>query len=160
MKTADTLSLTHERVDDIPLLLGFMQELNFPDLLERHLGSHHLHKGLSNGWLATVWLAFLLSQSNHRKVSVQDWTQNHVHTLETLIGQCLRPIEFGDDRLSIILRRLHDADWSALEADLWQATCEVYEISYQCIRLDATTSFGYHTITPDGLMQRRDAEQR
>ena len=42
----------------------------------------------------------------------------------------------------------------ALETDLWQATCEVYEISYQCIRLDATTSFGYHTITPDGLMQR------
>ena len=48
MKTADTLSLTHERVDDIPLLLGFMQQLNFPDLLERHLGSHHLHRGLSN----------------------------------------------------------------------------------------------------------------
>jgi transposase len=154
MKTADTLSLMHERVDDIPLWLGFMQQLNFPDLLERHLGSHHLHKGLSNGWLATVWLAFLLSQSNHRKVSVQDWAQNHIHTLETLIGQSLRPIEFADDRLSIILRRLHDADWSALEADLWQATCEVYEISYECIRLDATTSFGYHTITPDGLMQR------
>ena len=53
-----------------------------------------------------------------------------------------------------MLRRLHDADWSALEADLWQATCEVYEISYQCVRLDSTTSFGYHTITPDGLMQR------
>jgi transposase len=101
MKTADTLSLTHERVDDIPLLLGFMQQLNLPDLLERHLGSHHLHRGLSNGWLATVWLAFLLSQSNHRKVSVQDWAQNHVHTLEILIGQSLRPIEFGDDRLSI-----------------------------------------------------------
>jgi len=154
MKTTDALSLTHERVDDIPLLLGFMQQLNFPILLERHLGSHHLHRGLSNGWLATVWLAFLLSQSNHRKASVQDWARNHPHTLETLIGQSLRPIEFGDDRLSIILRRLHDADWSALEADLWQATCEVYEISYQCVRLDSTTSFGYHTITPDGLMQR------
>jgi transposase len=154
MKTADTFSLTHERVDDIPLLLGFMQQLKFPDLLERHLGSHHLHRGLSNGWLATVWLAFLLSQSNHRKVSVQDWAHNHAHTLESLIGQPLRPIEFADDRLSIILRRLHDADWSALEADLWQATCEVYEISYQCVRLDSTTSFGYHTVTPDGLMQR------
>ncbi len=128
MKTADTFSLTHERVDDIPLLLGFMQQLNFPDLLERHLGSHHLHRGLSNGWLATVWLAFLLSQSNHRKVSVQDWASNHAHTLEGLIGQPLGPVEFGDDRLSIILRRLRDADWSALEADLWQATCEVYEI--------------------------------
>lgn len=154
MKTADALSLTHERVDDIPLLLGFMQHLNFPDLLERHLGSHHLHRGLSNGWLTTVWLAFLLSESNHRKVSVQDWAGNHPHTLETLIGQALRPIEFADDRLSIVLRRLHDADWSALEADLWRATCEVYEISYQCVRLDSTTSFGYHTIAPDGLMQR------
>jgi len=154
MKAADTLSLTHERVDDIPLLLGFMQQLNFPGLLERHLGSHHLHRGLSNGWLATVWLAFLLSQSNHRKVSVQDWARHHPHTLETLIGQPLHSVEFADDRLSIILRRLHDADWSALEADLWQATCEVYEISYQCVRLDSTTSFGYHTITPDGLMQR------
>jgi len=154
MKSADTLSLTHERVDDIPLLLGFMQQMNFPDLLERHLGSHHLHRGLSNGWLATVWLAFLLSQSNHRKVSVQDWARNHPHTLETLIGQSLRPVEFADDRLSIVLRRLHDADWSALESDLWRATCEVYEISYQCVRLDSTTSFGYHTITPDGLMQR------
>lgn len=154
MKTACTLTLTHERVDDIPLLLGFMQEMNFPVLLEQHLGSHHLHRGLSNGWLATVWLAFLLSQSNHRKVSVQDWARKHSHTLETLIGEPLRSVEFGDDRLSIILRRLHDADWSALEADLWQATCEVYEISYQCIRLDSTTSYGYHTITPDGLLQR------
>ncbi len=81
MKTI-TLLLHHERVDDIPLLLGFLRQLNFPELLERHLGSHHLHRGLSNGWLATVWLAFLLSQANHRKVSVQDWAQSHPHTLE------------------------------------------------------------------------------
>ncbi len=75
MKTTGTLSLTHERVDDIPLLLGFMQQLNVPVLLEHHLGSHHLHRGLFNGWLATVWVAFLLSQANHRKVSVQDHKQ-------------------------------------------------------------------------------------
>lgn len=153
MKT-DTLSLTHERVHDIPLLLGFMHQLNFPVLLERHLGSHHLHQGLSNGWLATVGLAFLLSQAHHRKVSVQDWARSHTHTLQTLLGEPLRPVEFSDDRLRIILRRLQDAAWPALEADLWQATCAVYEIDYQCVRLASTTSFGYHTITPDGLMQR------
>jgi len=136
MKTT-TLSLHHERVDDIPLLLGFLQQLNFPDLLDRHLGSHHLHRGLSNGWLATVWLAFLLSQANHRKVSVQDWARSHPHTLETLLGQTLRPIEFSDDRLSIILRRLYEADWPALEKDLWLATCEVYQINDDCIRLDS-----------------------
>jgi transposase len=149
----NTLTLQHERVDDIPLLLGLMQQLHLPETLERSLGSHHLHQGISNGWLACGWMAFILSEANHRKVSVQDWAQSHQHTLEALIGQPLRPAEFSDDRLSIILRRLHDSNWSALETDLWQTTCEVYEVPIRCVRLDSTTSCGYHTIDPDGVMQ-------
>jgi transposase len=148
-----TLTLQHERVDDIPLLLGLMQQLHLPETLERSLGSHHLHQGISNGWLACGWMAFILSEANHRKVSVQDWAQSHQRTLEAVIGQPLRPAEFSDDRLSIVLRRLHDTDWSALETDLWQATCEVYEVPISCIRLDSTTSCGYHAIEPDGVMQ-------
>ena len=149
----NTLTLQHERVDDIPLLLGLMQQLHLPETLERALGSHHLHEGISNGWLACGWMAFILSEANHRKVSVQDWAQSHQHTLEAVIGQPLRPAEFSDDRLSIVLRRLHDAAWPALEADLWQATCQVYEIPISCIRLDSTTSCGYHALEPDGVMQ-------
>lgn len=145
--------LQHERVDDIPLLIGLMQQQHLPELLERHLGSHHLHEGLSNGWLATTWMAYILSQANHCKVSVRDWARSLQHTLQSLCGQSLRDVEFSDDRLSIILRRLAEADWAALEKDLWQATCEVYEITPTCIRLDATTSYGYHTVTEDGLMQ-------
>jgi transposase len=148
-----TLTLQHERVDDIPLLLGLMQQLQLPETLERSLGSHHLHQGISNGWLACVWVAFILSEANHRKVSVQDWAQSHQRTLEAIIGQPLRPAEFSDDRLSIVLRRLHDADWSGLESDLWQATCQVYEVPITCVRLDSTTSCGYHTVEADGIMQ-------
>lgn len=148
-----TLTLQHERVDDIPLLLGLMQQLHLPETLERALGSHHLHQGLSNGWLACVWMAFILSEANHRKVSVQDWAQSHQHTLEAIVGQPLRPAAFSDDRLGIVLRRLHDTDWPGLETDLWQATCQVYEVPICCIRLDSTTSCGYHTVEPDGLMQ-------
>ena len=147
------LTLQHERVDDIPLLLAIMQGLNLPELMERHLGSHHLHRGISNGWLATVWMAFILSEANHCKVSVQDWARSLPHTLATIIGQPLRDVEFSDDRLAIILRRLHDADWAALEADLWQETCQVYDIPMECIRLDSSTSFGYHEIKADGIMQ-------
>jgi transposase len=147
------LTFQHERVDDIPLLLGLMQPMHLAEVLERGLGSHHLHQGISNGLLTCGWLAFILSKANHRKVSVQDWAQNHQHTLETLLGQPLRPVEFSDDRLSIILRRFHDADWPALEADLWRATCEVYEVPLDCVRVDATTSCGYHTIDPGGVMQ-------
>jgi transposase len=152
--TPSTLTLQHERVDDIPLLLGLMQQLHLPETLDRALGSHHLHEGISNGWLACVWMAFILSQANHRKVSVQDWAQSHQRTLEAIIGQSLRPAEFSDDRLSIVLRRLHDTGWSALETDLWRATCEVYEVPISCVRLDSTTSCGYHMIEPDGVMQR------
>jgi transposase len=148
-----TFLLQHERVDDIPLLLGLMQQLHLPETLEQSLGSHHLHQGISNGWLACGWLAFILSEANHRKVSVQDWAQNHQHTLEAILGQPLRPAEFSDDRLSIVLRRFHDTDWSALESALWQATCQVYEVPISCIRLDSATSCGYHTLEPDALMQ-------
>jgi len=145
--------LQHERVDDIPLLLGLMKQLQLPETMERSLGSHHLHEGISNGWLACVWMAFILSEGNHRKVSVQDWAQSHHHTLEAIVGQALRPVEFSDDRLSIVLRRFHDADWSRLETDLWQATCQVYEVPIEAIRLDSTTTCGYHTIAADGVMQ-------
>ena len=61
------LCLTHERVDDMPLLIGLMQHLCLPALLDTHLGN----QGLRNGWLGTVWLAFVLSEGDHRKSSVQ-----------------------------------------------------------------------------------------
>jgi transposase len=147
------LTLQHERVDDIPLLYGLMQKMHLPEVLERGLGSHHLHQGISNGLLTCGWLAFILSAANHCKVSVQGWAKSHQHTLETLLGQSLRPVEFSDDRLSIILRRFHDANWDALEADLFKATFEVYEVPIECVRLDSSTSCGYHAIEPGGVMQ-------
>jgi transposase len=70
-----------------------------------------------------------------------------------LLQQDLRPAEFSDDRLGIVLRRLHEADWAALESDLWQATCEVYELPCEGIRLDSTTTFGYQEVTAEGLLQ-------
>jgi transposase len=152
MKTAN--SLVHERIDDIPLLIGLAHKLRLPELLDRHLGNHGKHQGLSNGTLAAGWIAFIISRSNHTKVHVEEWTQGLHHTLSHLLGQPLRPAEFSDDRLGILLRRLQELDdWAALETDLWHATCEVYELPLERVRLDSTTTCGYHTITPEGLMQ-------
>src|SRR3954466_6740673 len=149
-----TLELTHERVDDVPLLMGFLIKLRFPEILDRHLPPHPLHQGLSNGWLITVWIAYILSQAGHRKSHVQEWVESLRVSLETLIGQPLRPVEFGDDRLTLVLKRLSDpAAWEPLEADLWQAHCDVYALPVERVRLDATTSCGYHTVTDDGLMR-------
>src|SRR3954468_2304430 len=104
-----TLELTHERVDDVPLLLGFLIRLQLPDALDRHYPPHPLHQGLSNGWLITVWIAYILSRADHRKSPVQDRAHSLQHTLEAPIGQPIRPVEFSDDRLTSALKRL-DAD--------------------------------------------------
>jgi transposase len=150
-----TLELTHERVDDVPLLLAFLIRLRLPEILDRHLPPHPLHQGLSNGWLITVWIAYILSRADHRKSPVQEWADGLHHTLEALIGQPIRPVEFSDDRLTLALNRLSDPDvWHELEADLWRARCDVYTLpAVQRVHLDATTSFGYHAPDADGLMQ-------
>jgi len=146
--------LIHERVDDIPLLIGLAQRLRLPEIMDKHIGNHGHHQGLSNGWLATIWLAYILSEGDHRKYSVEDWAKKHKHTLEHLAGQPIRQVEFNDDRLGIVLRRLSPPDtWEALEADLWSSTVAVYEIQMTGVRLDSTTTHGYHTPTEDGVMQ-------
>src|SRR3954469_21811844 len=149
-----TLELTHERVEDVPLLLGFLIKLQLPEILDRHLPPHPLHQGLSNGWLVTTWIAYILSRADHRKSAVQPWADELHHTLEALIGQPIRPVEFSDDRLTLVLERLADTTaWQTLEADLWHTHCDVYALPVERVRLDATTSCGYHTVTDDGLMQ-------
>ena len=149
-----TVVLTHERVDDVPLLLGFLIKLKLPEILDRHFPAHPLHQGLSNGWLITVWIAYILSRADHRKSPVQAWAEELHHTLETLIGQRIRPVELSDDRLTLLLKRLDtQSAWEALEADLWHSHCDVYALPVERVRLDATTSCGYHTVAEDGLMQ-------
>jgi transposase len=135
-------------------LIGLAQKLHLPEVLDRHLGNHGNHQGLSNGWLATVWLAYILSESDHRKSSVEEWAWQHRQMLERLLGQPIRRTEFSDDRLEIVLRRLSQrAAWEALEDDLWQATVDVYDLEVTSVRLDSTTTYGYHTPLEDGVMQ-------
>ena len=125
-----------------------------PQILDRHLPAHPLYQGLSNGRLIAVWITYILSQADHRKCHVRDWATGLHHTLESVTGQSFRPVDFTDDRLTLVLQRLSDPTvWGLLEADLWQSTCDVYELPVERIRLDSTTSYGYHTVTEGGLMQ-------
>lgn len=151
----ENLYLSHERVDDVPLLLGLMQRLGFPETLDRHLGNHGHHRGISNGWLATIWLSYILSQSDHRKSSVQEWVDDLRHTLETLTDQKLRPgIELSDDRLGIVLSRLsEESARHGIDADLWRSSLAVDDLALAGVRLDSTTTYGYHTPDEDGMMQ-------
>src|SRR3954469_21077922 len=127
-----TLELTHERVDDVPLLLAFLIKLQLPEILERHPPPHPLHQGLSYGWLITTWIAYILSHADHRKSPVQDWANGLRHSLEATIGQTIRTVEFSDDRLTLALKQLAEPEpWGRLEADLWQTHCDVYALAVE-----------------------------
>jgi transposase len=150
----ETLTLRHERVDDLPLILGMAQRIGLVAVLDRHLGRHGLQRGLSNGQLAVGWLAYILSQGDHRKSAVREWANGLAQTLGQLLGEPIRAVEFSDDRLGGVLRRLAgDAAWAAIERELWAATVAVYDLGLGGVRLDSTTSYGFHQAGEGGLMR-------
>jgi transposase len=129
-------------------------KLELAEILNRHLGTHGSQQGLNNGQLAVGWLGYILSQADHRKSVVQDWANGIPHTLEQLLGQKIRRVEFSDDRLGGVLHRLSDDQaWAGIEEDLWPATVAVYDLDLIGVRVDTTTGYGYHQPHENGIMQ-------
>jgi transposase len=148
------LTVTVERVDDFVLLIQVMMRLDLPAILDRHIPRHWLQEGLSWGWVATIWLAHIVSQGDHRKLTVRDWVRQAHTTLEATTGLSIRETDFTDDRLTIVLRELSKSEyWHAIERDLGQNTVRVYDLSAERVRVDATTISGYHEGSEDGLFQ-------
>jgi transposase len=150
----NSLNLISERIDDIVLLLHLMIKIGLPELLNRHLPRHWKQEGLDWGWVAVIWLAYIVSEGDHRKVRVQEWVSQRRYTIEQVCDLEIRPTDFTDDRLSILLRRLsHEKTWAAMEGDLNQNTIRVYALDPETVRLDATTLSGHHLVSEDGLFQ-------
>lgn len=146
--------ITSERIDDFPLLLAVMLQLRLPDIFDHHIKRHGLHQGLSWGWIASIWLAHLLTKSNHRKQPVQVWVKQAHETIEKITGQTVRDLDFTDDRLTLLLRRLSKSDiWQAIEKELSQNIIRVYDLKAKQVRLDATTVSGYHEGGEESLFQ-------
>lgn len=150
----DTLKLTSERIDDVVLLLHLMQRVGLAELLNPHLPRHWKQEGLDWGWVAVIWLCSIISQGDHRKVWVQEWVEQRRYSIEQVCDLELRPSDFSDDRLSILLRRLsEDETWIAIEQALSRQIFRVYDLHPQTVRLDATTVNGYHVSEPERLFQ-------
>jgi len=148
------MNITTERVDDFPLLLEVMQRLGLPGIIDNHLKRHGLQQGLSWGWIATIWLAHILCQSNHRKQPVQSWVRQAQETIERITGMRVKELDFTDDRLTLLLRRLSKPEiWQAIESELGRSILRVYELQPERVRLDASTVSGYHASGEDTLFQ-------
>jgi transposase len=150
----EELSITTERIDDFVVLLSLMHQMDLPSMLDRHLPRHWVQQGLSWGWTASIWLAHIVSQGDHRKLTVRDWVRQAHSTLEQVTGVDIRETDFTDDRLTIVLRHRSDATrWQAREQELGQHLVRVYALEQQPIRVDATTVSGYRDGGEDSLWQ-------
>jgi transposase len=143
-----------ERVDDVALLIGQMVTMGFPEVLDRHIPRHWTQRGLSWGWTAVIWLAYIVTEGDHRKVSMETYIKGMHHTLSHLSAQRIEPLDFSDDRLSHLLKHLSKpVYWHAIERDLNARSIEIYDLAQHVIRCDATTVSGAHEVTEGGLVQ-------
>jgi len=150
---SDLVMIT-ERVDDVALLIGQMVKMGLPEVLDRHIPHHWTQRGLSWGWTAVIWLAYILTEGDHRNVSVETYLKGMHHTLSHLTAQVIEPLDLSDDRLSHLLQHLSKpAYWHQIERDLNARSIEVHALPQDVIRCDATTVSGNHEVTEGGLLQ-------
>lgn len=148
------LQIQSERVDDIPLLIGMMIRMGLPQVLDRHTPTHWNQRDLSWGWTTTIWLAYILSEGDHRKVVVKDYVKSLPVTLGQLTGQHVCEEDFADERLSVVLKYLSDSRyWHPIEEELARQTIRVYDLNSDVVRCDATTGSGFHRVKEGGLFQ-------
>ena len=148
------LSVNTERVDDIPVLIRSMMRIGLQKAIDNHVCPVKNQRELSWGWTAVIWLAYILSEGDHRKVSVQEYVSGMPNTLSELTGQRIHELDFEIGRLTNLLRYLNDDEvWGRIEEELSANSIEVYELPKETVRCDATTVSGYHQISEEGIFQ-------
>jgi transposase len=143
---------THERVDDIPVILAHLKKMRVAELLDTPFPTHGNWQGLSLGWTTVVWWTFILSEGDHRLYRVEPWVKAHRRTLSRCVCSPVKPRDLTDDRLATILDYLCVAErWGACERALNESVLRVYDLQGRMVRVDTTTAAAY--VTPDGLFQ-------
>src|SRR5215510_11401663 len=146
------ITATHERVDDIPVIIAHLKKMHVAEGLDTHFPTNGNWQGLSLGWTTVVWLTFILSEGDHRLYRVEPWVKEHPCTLRRCIGSTVRPRDLADDRLATILDYLSVAErWSAFERELNEFVRRVYDLQGRVVRVDTTPAAAY--VTPEGLFQ-------
>lgn len=154
LSSSGPLSIISERIDDIVLLLHLMIQMELPALLNEQFPRHWKQEGLDWGWVAIIWLAYILSEGDHRKVWVRDWVNQCRQMLEQVCDIRIRETDFSDDRLSIMLTHLSDAErWGDIEAILGRRLIRIYDIRATQVHMDGTTISAHHVVDEQGLFQ-------
>jgi len=143
--TTPSLELTHELVEDIPILMHFMcTQLELDKAVDAVLPQHGNHQGLSWGQMLVTWLTHILSEGDHHMYHVQAWADRCPRTLARCLGQTVSATDLTDDRLAEGLGHLSRPEvWTELEKRVNQQMVRVYRLTPERVRLDTTTASVY-----------------
>ncbi len=134
------IQITHQRIDDIPLLLAIMIEMGIPQQIDSQIQPHGLWQGISVGTVVTIWLCYMLTEHDHRLVAVREWVNERQELFNRLLGVQLRDTDLTDDRLANVLTMLGDVENQTALDQVWvQDWITLYELPTEVTRYDSTT---------------------
>lgn len=84
MNTAITIET--ERVDDIPMLVANMNKMGIEELVDAVFAVHGNWQRINLGQVVTGWLAYILSEADHRLNHVRSWAEKRPQTLRACLG--------------------------------------------------------------------------
>jgi transposase len=139
--------ITSERVDDLPVIVHWLLQMNLPTLIDQHLPQPHGNRqGLSYGQLSVLLLAYILSQADHRLCAVEPWVRQHHKTLEWTTGWQIGSKDASDDRLADLVEVIGAFGESReqIETGLGQQLIRAYELPTTVARCDTSSFSVYH----------------
>jgi len=140
-----------ERLDDLPVLIEWLKQMNVDTLIDNHTHPHRLWGGISKGVLGLTWIAHMLMTGDHRKVRLNEMLQRTRRSLGVMLGCEIRASEFNDDRLGRLLTDLGSGETAeAIEREMNAHCMRYYRLpsAQATVRID-TTSVAVHG-TDDG----------
>ncbi|MCP4104707.1 MAG: hypothetical protein GY749_04090, partial [Desulfobacteraceae bacterium] len=141
-----------ERVDDIPILINVILKAGIRKAIDKHVPVQKNQRDLSWGRTAVIWLAYILTTGDHRKVAVQEYVKRMQVSLTELTEMSISDRDFSDDRLSVLANYLSREEYrTGTEQYLGENTIEVYELQPEVVRVDATTASGFRETVEGGL---------
>jgi transposase len=146
------IQASHERVDDIPVIIALLLKMRVVELIDQHFPTNGNRTGLSLGQMCVIWLTFILTQADHRLNQVEPWVAEHQQTLSRCLDCEVQPRDCTDDRLATGLDYLCVGEnWGPFEMDLNRTVIRAYDLRPQRARIDTTTASAF--VTPEGMFQ-------
>jgi transposase len=147
--------ITHEPVDDIPVVIAWLLNMQVNTLVDAALPPPHGNwQGLSYGQVTVIWLTYMLTQCDHRMCPVEEWVADRLTVLRRCTGWPVSAQDLTDDRLEAVLDLLGDEQsrpWEALDRAIGRRLVQAYRLPTDTARIDTSTFSVHHgERDPDG----------